>query len=78
MGRALALDVSAELAEIIETSWAFEEVIPPHHIYLHIAYHLSTEARAGLTQVRLPGSFEQSYSNSKKRCKNRCPPLIKV
>jgi len=53
-----ALDVSAELAEIIETSWARVEAIPPHHIYLNIVYHLSTEARAGLSQFRLPGRFE--------------------
>ncbi len=54
-----ALDVSADLAAIIETSWAREDAIPPHHIYLNIAYHLSTEARAGLSQFRLPGRFEQ-------------------
>jgi superfamily II DNA or RNA helicase len=54
-----ALDVSADLAEIIESSWAREAAIPPHHIYLNIAYHLSTEARAGLSQFRLPGRFEQ-------------------
>ncbi len=53
-----ALDVSADLAQIIETSWAREEPIPPHHIYLNMAYHLSTEARAGLSQFRLPGRFE--------------------
>ena len=53
-----ALDVSADLATIIETSWAREDSIPPHHIYLNIAYHLSTEARAGLSQFRLPGRFE--------------------
>ena len=41
-----ALDVSAELAVIIESSWAREEAIPPYHIYLNIAFHLSTEARA--------------------------------
>jgi superfamily II DNA or RNA helicase len=54
-----ALDVSLDLATIIETSWAREEAIPPHHIYLNMAYHLSTEARAGLSQFRLPGRFEQ-------------------
>lgn len=53
-----ALDVSEDLATIIETSWAREDSIPPHHIYLNIAYHLSTEARAGLSQFRLPGRFE--------------------
>lgn len=54
-----ALDVSTDLAAIIENSWAREEAIPPHHIYLNIAYHLSTEARAGLSQFRLPARFEQ-------------------
>jgi superfamily II DNA or RNA helicase len=54
-----ALDVSADLAAIIENSWAREEAIPPYHIYLNIAYHLSTEARAGLSQFRLPARFEQ-------------------
>ena len=54
-----ALDVSADLAAIIETSWAREVPIAPHHIYLNIAYHLSTEARAGLSQFRLPVRFER-------------------
>ncbi len=54
-----ALDVSAELAAIIESSWAREEAIPPYHIYLTIAFHLSTEARAGLSQFRLPARFDQ-------------------
>jgi len=54
-----ALDVSADLAHLIEGSWAREEAIPPFHIYLNIAYHLSTEARAGLSQFRLPARFEQ-------------------
>jgi superfamily II DNA or RNA helicase len=55
-----ALDVSAELAAIIEASWAREEAIPPYHIYLNIAFHLSTEARAGLSQFRLPARFDQA------------------
>jgi superfamily II DNA or RNA helicase len=54
-----ALDVSDDLATIIETSWAREEPIPPYHIYLNMAYHLSTEARAGLSQFRLPARFEK-------------------
>jgi superfamily II DNA or RNA helicase len=65
-GERWALDMSAELANIIETSWAREEAIPPHHIYLNIAYHLSTEARAGLTQFRLPGRFEQELFDFQK------------
>jgi len=51
------LDISKELVEIIETSWAREPPIPPYHIYLKIAYSLSQEARAGLTEFRIPKEF---------------------
>ncbi len=51
------LDISKELLEIIDQSWAREEPIPPYHIYLKIAYHLSREARAGLAEFRLPRDF---------------------
>jgi superfamily II DNA or RNA helicase len=54
-----ALDISAELAQLIESSWAREELVPPHHIYLKMAHHLSTEARAGFSQFRLPQRFEE-------------------
>ena len=51
------VDISKELVEIIEESWAREELIPPYHIYVKIAYHLSQEARAGLTEFRIPKDF---------------------
>jgi superfamily II DNA or RNA helicase len=51
------LDISKELVEIIDQSWAREEELAPYHIYLKIAYHLSQEARAGLTEFRLPRDF---------------------
>jgi hypothetical protein len=38
------IDISKELAEIIDESWAREQLIPPYHIYLKIADHLSREA----------------------------------
>jgi hypothetical protein len=46
-----------ELAEIIDVSWARETPIPPYHIYLKIAYHLSQEARVGLSQFKIPKDF---------------------
>lgn len=52
------LDISAELAEIIDTSWARTDLIPPYHIYLKIAYHLSQEARAGLAEFHIPREFQ--------------------
>ncbi len=51
------IDISAELVEIIEQSWAREERIPPHHIYVKMAYHLSQEARLGLTEFQIPREF---------------------
>jgi PLD-like domain/SNF2-related domain len=51
------LDISDELAEIIDTSWAREEPLLPYYVYLKIAYHLSQEARAGLAEFRIPRDF---------------------
>ena len=53
------LDISLELANVIETSWARKALVPPYHIYLNMAYHLSVEARAGLSQFRLPIRLEE-------------------
>lgn len=53
------IDISAELVDIIEQSWAREELIPPYHIYIKMAYHLSQEAREGLTEFRIPGDLER-------------------
>jgi len=51
------IDISKDLAEIIDSSWARDESIPPYHIYLNIAYHLSQEARAGLSEFKVPKDF---------------------
>ena len=51
------VDISDELVQIIDESWAREESIPPYHIYVKIAYHLSQEARDGLSEFRIPRDF---------------------
>ncbi len=51
------IDISKELVEIIEESWAREDLLPPYHIYLKMAYHLSQEARAGIAEFRIPSDF---------------------
>ncbi len=51
------LDISDDLAEIIDSSWAREQPIPPYYIYLKIAYHLSQEARSGLAEFSIPRDF---------------------
>jgi superfamily II DNA or RNA helicase len=52
------LDISEELAGIIDESWAREETPPPYYIYLKMAYHLSQEARAGLQEFNIPRDFK--------------------
>jgi superfamily II DNA/RNA helicase len=47
----------AELVQVIEESWAREEPLPPYHIYVKMAYHLAQEARAGLSEFRIPPEF---------------------
>lgn len=51
------VDISAELIQIIEQSWAREIALPPYHIYIKMAYHLAQEARAGLSEFRIPPEF---------------------
>lgn len=58
-GERWCLDISSQLAEVIEASWAREQAVPPYHVYLNMAYHLSVEARAGLSQFRLPARFDE-------------------
>ena len=51
------VDITDELVQIIEESWARTSLIPPYHVYLKMAYHLSHEARAGLAEFRIPKIF---------------------
>ncbi len=51
------VDITDEMLQIIEESWARGALIPPYHVYLKMAYHLSHEARAGLAEFRIPSVF---------------------
>ncbi len=59
------IDISKELAELIDESWARVELIPPYHIYLKIAYYLSHEAIAGLSEFRIPSEFNGLFDFQK-------------
>lgn len=52
-----SFDITEELIEIIDNSWAADRLLSPYHIYLKIAYHLSQEARAGLNEFKIPRQF---------------------
>ncbi len=51
------IDISDELATIIEESWAGEALVEPYHVYLKIAFHLAQEARLGQSEFRIPRIF---------------------
>ena len=53
------IDITNELIEIIDNSWASEKLNLPYHIYLKMAYHLSREARAGINEFNIPRIFTQ-------------------
>lgn len=52
------IDISKELIEIIDNSWAADKLVSPYHIYIKMAYHLSREARAGINEFKIPKIFQ--------------------
>ena len=54
------LDITKELIEIIDNSWAGEKDIPPYYIYLKTAYHLSEEARSGIKEFTIQPEFKSN------------------
>lgn len=51
------IDITKELLQLLNESWASPKKIPPHHIYLKVAYHLCREARLGMYEYELPEVF---------------------
>lgn len=61
-----AIDISEELAQIINESWAGDKTIPPYYIYLKIAFHLSQEAQSGENNFDIPVEFKHLLPFQKK------------
>lgn len=53
------LDISDEITDIIEKSWASEKVAPPFYIYSKMAYHLSQQAREGVKKYSIPEYIDE-------------------
>jgi hypothetical protein len=51
------VDITKELIQVIDESWAREECPPPYHLYVKMAYHLAEEARAGLSEFTIPADM---------------------
>ena len=54
-----SMDITEDLVKIIDESWAAENGYTPYEVYLKIMYHLSREARSGVTEYRLPEPFNK-------------------
>lgn len=53
------IDITKELIDVIENSWAREKNLSPYHVYMKMAYHLSQEARSGISEFKLPREFQR-------------------
>lgn len=53
------IDITKELIEVIDNSWAGADIIPPYYIYIKTAYHLSADARSGVKEFVLPAEFRR-------------------
>jgi len=67
-----AVDISEDLAQIIEESWARPEPVPPYQIYLKMAFHLFREAQEELKEFRIPPVFGKELSTSSR------PPSVSL
>ena len=54
------VDITKELIQVIDESWARPECPPPYQIYVKMAYHLAEEARAGLSEFSIPADMRDT------------------
>jgi superfamily II DNA or RNA helicase len=53
-----SIDITLELADIIDQSWASEILQKPYFVYMKMVYHLSQEARSGIAEFSVPKVFK--------------------
>lgn len=53
------IDITQELIQVLDESWAGLHELPPYYIYLKTAYHLSEEARSGIKEFVLTPEFRR-------------------
>ncbi len=52
-----SLDITKDLIEVLDESWASINGPTPYEVYLKIMFHLSREARKGMSEYHLPAPF---------------------
>ena len=53
------LDITDDLIQLIDESWASERLVDPYLVYLKVCYLVSEEARDGLVEYSLPAGIER-------------------
>lgn len=54
-----SVEITKELIDAIENSWAGDNLIKPYYIYLKTAYYLSQDARSGINSYELNATFKK-------------------
>ena len=54
------VDITKELIQVIDESWARTKCPSPYQIYVKMAYHLAEEARAGLSEFSIPSDMRDT------------------
>ena len=61
-----SFDITKDLIEVLDESWASIEGPTPYEIYLKIMFHLSREARQGVSEYHLPSPFNKELFDFQK------------
>ena len=54
-----SIDITDDLIKLIDESWAGEEPLTPHEVFLKVCWHLSRDVREGLIEYSLPPSMRE-------------------
>ena len=54
-----SIDITDDLMRLIDESWAGEEPLTPHEVFLKVCWHLSRDVREGLIEYSLPTSMRE-------------------
>ena len=54
-----SIDITKELIDVLDESWASLAGYTPYEVYLKIMYHMSREARSGVNEYHLPSPFDK-------------------
>jgi len=61
-----SFDITKDLIDALDASWASVSGPSPYEIYLKIMYHLSREARKGVSEYHLPPPFDKELFDFQK------------